>query len=52
VAEQGFIKDYSGIRISKTGRRFRIIRVTVWKLITKQREPNGRGAMFSGRQHL
>src|SRR5678810_1283147 len=30
VTEHGFIDDYSGIRISKSGRRFRIARATVW----------------------
>ena len=33
VARQGYIDDYSGARISSSGRRFRIKRATVWNLI-------------------
>ena len=46
VTERGFIDDYSGIRISKSGRRFRISRATVWNLVTEQNEPYGQAAMF------
>jgi hypothetical protein len=44
---RGFIDDYSGVRITKTGRRFRITRATVWNLITEAGEPCGQAAMFS-----
>jgi hypothetical protein len=37
VQQFGFIDDYSGIRLSKTGRRFWIRKATVWNLI----DPNG-----------
>src|SRR5262245_50145923 len=46
VTERGFIDDYSGIRISKNGRRFKIARATVWNLITENGEPCGQAAMF------
>ena len=46
VTEHGFIDDYSGIRISKSGRRFRITRATVWNLITASGEPYGQAATF------
>ena len=46
VTERGFIDDYSGIRISKTGRRFRIERATVWNLLTETGQPCGQAAMF------
>ena len=46
VTHCGFIDDYSGVRISKTGRRFRIARATVWNLITEDQQPCGRAAMF------
>jgi hypothetical protein len=46
VTERGFIDDYSGIRISKSGRRFRIARATVWNLITQTGTPCGQAAMF------
>ena len=41
VARRGFIDDYSGVRISKTGRRFRIIRATVWNLLAEDSRPCG-----------
>ncbi|MEJ0090503.1 MAG: MEKHLA domain-containing protein [Limisphaerales bacterium] len=46
VTERGFIDDYSGVRISKTGRRFKISRATVWNLLTEEGEPCGQAAMF------
>ena len=46
VAQHGFIDDYSGVRISKSGRRFRIFQATVWNLITKDGTPCGQAAMF------
>jgi hypothetical protein len=46
VTERGFIDDYSGVRISKTGKRFRIDRATVWNLITEDGKPCGQAAMF------
>jgi hypothetical protein len=46
VTERGFIDDYSGVRISKTGRRFRIVRATVWNLETEDGQPCGQAAMF------
>jgi hypothetical protein len=46
VTRRGFIDDYSGVRISKTGRRFRIRRSTVWNLLTEDGRPGGQAAMF------
>jgi MEKHLA domain len=46
VTRRGFIDDYSGVRISKTGRRFCIARATVWNLLTADRQPCGQAAMF------
>lgn len=46
VTERGFIEDYSGVRISKTGRRFRILRATVWNLVTARGEAYGQAALF------
>ena len=47
VTAHGFIDNYSGIRISKSGRRFRIARATVWNLVTERGEPCGQAATFS-----
>jgi len=46
VTRRGFIDDYSGVRISKNGRRFRIRRATVWNLLTADGKPCGQAAMF------
>ena len=47
VARCGFIDDYSGVRISKTGRRFRIAQATVWNLISAEKIVCGQAAMFA-----
>jgi len=47
VTAHGFIDDYSGIRISKNGRRFRISRATVWNLLDENQKYAGQAAMFS-----
>jgi len=52
VTARGFIDDYSGIRISKTGRRFRIARATVWNLLSEAGKPCGQAAMFSAWEFL
>ena len=47
VTARGFIDDYSGIRISKNGRRFRISQAMVWNLIDDNQKYAGQAAMFS-----
>ena len=47
VTQRGFIDDYSGVRISNTGRRFRIAQATVWNLLSADGQPCGQAAMFS-----
>ncbi|KAB2673473.1 MAG: MEKHLA domain-containing protein [Verrucomicrobia bacterium] len=46
VSAHGFIDDYSGIRISKSGRRFRIGRATVWNLADDAGVRRGQAATF------
>lgn len=46
VTRDGFIADYAGIRISKTGRRFHIERATVWNLMDDSGKYRGQAAMF------
>jgi hypothetical protein len=46
VSRHGFIADYAGVRISATGRRFRIERATVWNLIDGAGEVQGQAAAF------
>ena len=47
VTRKGFSDNYSGVRISKNGRRFEISRATVWNLITKTGKHCGQAATFS-----
>jgi MEKHLA domain len=51
VSTQGFIADYSGVRISKMGKRFRIEQVTVWNLIHQDRYA-GQAAVYSTWKYL
>lgn len=46
VASHGYIDDYSGIRIARTGQRFRIERATVWNLVTGDETVVGQAAAF------
>jgi PAS domain-containing protein len=47
VATHGYIDDYSGVRISKSGRRFRILFATVWNVHDRLGRPLGQAAMFT-----
>jgi hypothetical protein len=42
----GFVDDYSGIRISKSGKRFRIEQAIVWNLTDADGEHRGQAATF------
>lgn len=44
--EQGFVDDYSGVRISTTGKRFRIERAIVWNLTNEAGGYCGQAATF------
>jgi hypothetical protein len=46
VAEAGFIEDYSGVRVSATGRRFRIEQAVVWNLLDPAGALHGQAATF------
>jgi len=46
VTQRGFIDNYSGVRISKAGKRFRISNAVVWNLVTGKGEHYGQAAMF------
>ena len=46
VAKLGYIDDYAGVRVSSSGRRFRIERATVWNLAGKDGEVLGQAAKF------
>ncbi len=46
VHERGFIDDYAGVRISASGRRFRIEQATVWNLFDEHGQAHGQAATF------
>lgn len=46
VQKKGFIKNYSGIRISSKGKLFYIKSARVWNLIDKQKNFKGQAACF------
>ncbi len=52
VARHGFIDDYAGVRISSSGRRFRIEQATVWNLVDAAGLCQGQAASFSRWQPL
>ncbi len=47
VSSQGFVDDYSGVRISAKGRRFQIPKAIVWNVVDEQGELAGQAATFS-----
>jgi hypothetical protein len=47
VARDGFVAGYSGIRIAKSGRRFRIRDAVVWQLIDTAGIVRGQAATFA-----
>ena len=51
VTRRGFIDDYSGVRISKSGRRFRIAQATVWNLVSPDGKNCGQAAARFGNPH-
>lgn len=46
VARKGFIDDYAGVRISKTGKRFQIQNAVVWNIIDENGMYRGQAACF------
>lgn len=43
----GYISDYRGVRISRTGKRFLVERATVWNIHKPDQTPLGQAATFS-----
>ncbi len=46
VTNQGFIDDYAGVRISKTGKRFQIQGAVVWNVVDEHGVYQGQAAWF------
>lgn len=47
VSRDGFIADYAGVRVTLSGRRFRIADAAVWNLIDAQGRVHGQAAAFA-----
>ena len=47
TARDGYVDDYQGVRISRSGRRFRIEQALVWNLHDEQGEYCGQAATFA-----
>lgn len=47
VTARGFVDDYRGVRISRTGRRFLVERATVWNVVDGDGSRRGQAAAFS-----
>lgn len=52
VTQNGYIDDYSGVRISKNGKRFQITNATVWNLLDESGSPYGQAALLKDWQLL
>ena len=52
VRRNGFVENYQGVRISSSGRRFKIERATVWNLLDEKGEFQGQAVTFSGWKYL
>ncbi len=50
--EFGFIDDYSGVRVSSSGRRFKIHKATVWNVVDADDTYVGQGAAFKAWETL
>lgn len=46
VTRQGYIDNYSGIRIAKSGKRFMIKKATIWNLLTAEGQYYGQAALI------
>jgi hypothetical protein len=52
VTRDGFVSGYRGVRITKSGRRFRMEDGVVWQLIDRDGTPWGQAATFSTWKYL
>src|SRR5512139_2608769 len=52
VTRQGYIDNYAGIRIARSGRRFMIRDATIWNLLTSAGEYYGQAALIRQWQDL
>ncbi len=46
VTENGYTNNYSGVRVSSTGKRFLIEDATIWNVLDNAGTYHGQAAMF------
>jgi PAS domain S-box-containing protein len=46
VRREGFIEDYRGVRVTKSGQRFLVEQAVVWELIDEAGKRHGQAALF------
>lgn len=52
VTADGYVDEYTGVRISSTGKRFYIVNATVWNLVDGDGTCRGQAAAFSDYRRL
>ncbi|WP_282096565.1 MEKHLA domain-containing protein [Epibacterium ulvae] len=52
MREQGYIRNYQGIRISASGKRFEIQNASIWPLLDIKGKKQGEAALFANFQRL
>ncbi len=52
VSQKGYINNYAGVRISKTGKRFLIQNAVVWNIFDHQQRYCGQAACFKSWEYL
>ena len=52
VLRNGYINNYSGVRITKSGKRFVIENATIWNLVEENGSQAGQAAAFKTYHHL
>ncbi len=52
VARDGYLEGYEGVRISSTGRRFRILGAVLWNLLDAEGRISGQAASFARWEYL
>ncbi len=52
VTREGYIDDYSGVRVTSSGKRFLIEKAIVWNLIDENKKYYGQAATFSQWRYL
>ena len=46
ITAHGFVSDYRGVRISRTGRRLPVEHATAWNVVDEDRSRRGQAAAF------